>query len=434
MRVKEIFLLILIILAGVFFYHAYTGKLDIDWEWGWDNEEGFLSWGEEYVFEETTELEPLLPPLLHLSNAYGDIEIVGSDRESISITLTKRIKRISEERARKVADELRMSIDRIDGRIDITVNREDIQRKNFRTDFLLAVPSHMNLEISNAYGHVEIRSAADVTITSRIGSVRAEDITGDLDLKVSYRDAEVIDVKGECLIDASRADLNVRDVAGRVDIKNRYGRVEIANLQQELTLDASQCRIQGWNLKGPLFIETSYKTVSLEKTGPVKIIASNSPIEISGVEGFVDIKNNYGSVELTEVRGDLLVAGKNLKVKGADIVGNLLNITTSYRSVDLERFSGKTTIQADNGHVTLHPDPLTAEIQVLGQYTDIDFFWPNGRYPIEAQSKGGQVVWSLPQAVAEKKENGLSLIKAFLEETTPSISLDTQYGKIFIQE
>ena len=434
MRAKEIFLLILIILAGVFFYHAYTGKMNIDWDWGWDNGEGFLSWGEEYVFEDTMELEPPLPALLRLRNIYGDIEVVGSNTENIAITFIKRIKRSSEEKAREVADELKMGIAREEGLIDISVNREDIRRKNFRTDFVLAVPSSTNLEISNSYGQVEIRSVGSAEITSRIGGVRAESIAGDLILRVSYRDAEVFDVMGECRIDANNADLIVRDVKGRVDIKNKYGRVELADIFQDITIDGSNCQIRGRNLQGSLFIETSYKSISLEETGPVKINASNSPIEITNTSGLVDIKNNYGSVDLINIRGDLLITGKNLKVKGEDIIGNLLDITTSYRGVSLSRFSGKTTIQADNSRIVLFPHPLTQAIEVTGQYTDIDFYWPEGRYPIEAQSWGGKVDWDLPYPLSENKKNGFSLIKAFTEETTPSISLSTRYGKIVIQE
>jgi hypothetical protein len=434
MKTKEIFLLIFIILAGVFFYHAYTGKLDIDWNWGWDNEEGFLSWGEEYVFEDSMELESPLPASLHLRNAYGNIEIIGSDTEQIAITLTKRIKRNSEYKAREVADELKMAVARNEGGIDISVNREDIRRKNFRTDFVLTVPSSLSVEIFNSYGLVEIRSVAGAKITSRIGGVRAENISGDLKLNISYRDADVFDVGGECRIDANNADLIVTNAKGPVDIKNRYGRVELADIPLDITIDGAHSQIRGRNLTGSLFIETSYKSISLEGSGPVKITASNSPIEIADVEGLVDIENNYGSVDLTNIRGDLLVKGKNLKVTGEDIIGSLLNITTSYRGVNLTRFSGKTTIRTDNGRIVLHPYPLIQGIAVSGQYTDIDFFWPEGRYPIEAQSQGGSVVWSLPYPLSENRENGLSLIKAFMDETTPSISLSTRYGKIVIQE
>ena len=43
MKIKEIFLMLFIIAAGIFFYHAQTGKLDWDWDWG---EELFFDYDE----------------------------------------------------------------------------------------------------------------------------------------------------------------------------------------------------------------------------------------------------------------------------------------------------------------------------------------------------------------------------------------------------
>ena len=434
MRVREVFLLILIILAGVFFYHAYTGKLDIQWNWGWDDEEGFLSWGEEYVYEESEILTTPLPASLHLKNSNGDIEIVGSDTENISITFKKRIKRNSEEKARKVAENLKMKISREEERIDISVNRGDFPKKNFRTDFILFLPSSMNVEIANSYGKVDVRSVKGAEITNRIGSVHIENIDGDLTLKVSYRDAEVVDVQGECRIESTNADLDVRDIQGRVEIENRYGRIELNDIPQDIIVDGSHSQIRGMNLAGNISIESSFKSIYLENTGPVKIIATNAPIEIYEASGLVDIKNNYGSVKLNDIKGDLIIEGKNLKVTGQDIVSNLLTISTSYKTVDLSRFSGQCSIHADNARIILYPKPLTHGIEAYGDYTDIDFRWPEGRYPIEAQSTGGRVIWSLPFEPAQRKENGLALIKAFTGEPTPAISLSTRYGKITIQE
>ena len=58
MKAKEIFLLFFIIAAGIFFYHAQTGKLDLSIDWGWND--WFLS--ESYEFEENRELTPPFPP------------------------------------------------------------------------------------------------------------------------------------------------------------------------------------------------------------------------------------------------------------------------------------------------------------------------------------------------------------------------------------
>ena len=67
---------------------------------------------------------------------------------------------------------------------------------------------------------------------------------------------------------------------------------------------------------------------------------------------------------------------------------------------------------------------------------DINFYWPEGgNYPTEAENKGGDIEWKLPYDLSFKKENSVSVIKAFMEETeSPMIFLYTTYGTIRFEE
>ena len=60
--------------------------------------------------------------------------------------------------------------------------------------------------------------------------------------------------------------------------------------------------------------------------------------------------------------------------------------------------------------------------------------WPDdAQYPIEAQVKQGDIHWALTQEPSLRVENGTSILKAFLEEAAPSISLSTTYKDIRIE-
>jgi hypothetical protein len=62
MRVREVFLMILIIAVGVVFTHIHTGKWDIDWE------EGLFFGTEEFTYTEN-EVVPLpFPPEIQVIN------------------------------------------------------------------------------------------------------------------------------------------------------------------------------------------------------------------------------------------------------------------------------------------------------------------------------------------------------------------------------
>ncbi len=106
MKGKEIVLLILIIVAGVIFYYAQTGKFHFGLNW----EDDFFFTGEEYTYEESQVVEPPLAARLQLTNAHGDVEIQGTDEERVTITLQKKIWRRNEEQAKEVSDKLHMTI------------------------------------------------------------------------------------------------------------------------------------------------------------------------------------------------------------------------------------------------------------------------------------------------------------------------------------
>ncbi len=97
---------------------------------------------------------------------------------------------------------------------------------------------------------------------------------------------------------------------------------------------------------------------------------------------------------------------------------------------------GKTTIILSHGKAILEPSQLTHPIEVQGSYTDISLFWPlGGKYPFEAHVKGGSIKWNLPVELSSQKENGATIIKAFLQETeNPSIFISTSYGTIRVEE
>ena len=91
MKAKEIILLIFIILVGVLITKVYTGRFDLELGWG----DSFLFGYEEFVFEETKDIETPLPLELRIRNSYGSIEIIGSDAEKITISFGEHSARLS---------------------------------------------------------------------------------------------------------------------------------------------------------------------------------------------------------------------------------------------------------------------------------------------------------------------------------------------------
>ncbi|MCJ7582932.1 MAG: hypothetical protein MUP98_20645, partial [Candidatus Aminicenantes bacterium] len=171
MKAKEIFLLIFIILIGVFITQVHTGKFDFDFGWG----DSILFGYNEFVFEETEEIESPLPEELRIRNSHGSIEIFGSDENVLTISFKKRIWRKEEVDAQKIADQLKMFIDNNGQTLNISTNRAEFKRKNFETDFIISVPAGLKVTVNNSYGLVRAERVGDTDITNRYGEVFASD-------------------------------------------------------------------------------------------------------------------------------------------------------------------------------------------------------------------------------------------------------------------
>lgn len=432
MKFKEVFLLILIIAIGVFFYHAQTGKLHIDFDWG----EGIFFSYDEFTYEESKEIPPPYPQEIQVINSHGDVEIIGTDEEKITVYFEEKIRRKNQEDADEVADKLKMMVSTEFDRLTIRTSRDDFRRKHFDTDFRIYLPAGMDITIKNSYGLVSASNVGNADINNRHGEIIASNINGEIIIKSTYEDVEVKNVRSDCQIDSRNSDLTVTAVSGDVRIYHRYGKVYLEDIVQNVTVEGTHNEVFGRRIAGAVNVENSYERITLFDVGPTTLRGKQSPIEVNGVEGDLEIYDRYSKVKLNDIQGNLLIEGKDLSVYGREIVGEKISVSSSYKAIELHDFSGKTTVSLSNGDLTLSPYPLTHPIEVIGEYTDILFYWPGeGKYPLEARNKGGDVKWALPVELSYQEENSLTIIKAFTEEQlNPSIFLSTTYGTIRIEE
>jgi hypothetical protein len=432
MKGKEIILLILIVAAGIIFYHAQTGKIWVDWEL----DDGIFIGQDEFVYQETEEISPPFASHLTISNVHGQVEVQGTARDSISITLEKRIYRRKQKQADEVAETLHMIVQQDNENIRISTNRDDFRNRRFRTNFKVEVPENMAVEVKNSYGEVRISRVQLAKIRNPNGRVFVADITGELDINNSYRDIEVENVRSDCLINSHNCRVTVEGVGGNVDLTHKYGKVHLEDIGRSLTVKGSNTEVFGQNVSGLTDIRSSYRKVELADVGPVKINTRNSRIEIKGAKQTVDIEASYGKAELFDIRGNLRIDGKNFEVYGDSITGENISISTTYRKVELIRFQGNTEIDISNGNANLEPLPLSYPIEVNGRYADITFYRHSGdKYPLEARVKGGNIDWTTSEELSRKEEDGYSVVRAFSQEKDrPSILLSTVYGSIRIEE
>ncbi len=432
MKAKEIILLVLIIAAGVIFYHAYTGKLD----WSIDFGDG-IYWGlNEFTYAETQEIEPPFPAQLLLINSHGDIEIQGTEEQKITIDFQERIWRRNEEQAAEVSEKLKMTIDKSGNQFKISTNRDEFRRKKFETDFKVSIPKGMDIEVENSYGYVKASKVGNTKITNGYGEIILSGIEGKVDVKNRYEDVDIDGVRADCQVESNSSTILAKNIKGGMKIIHKYGKIYLENISQRVEIESPNTEIYGYGLKEGVEAQNSYEKITLQYVGPTLINGKSSRIEIDGVEGDLRINDSYGKLKLNNIAGSLYIEGKNVEISGRKIIGENISISTSYEDIELADFLAKTTIQNYNGNIILEPTLLSRPLEARSEYGTIKFFWPKGKkYPFEARAKGGEINWNLPEKGFFTEENGTKIIKAFLEETDkPSVLLSTRYGRIVVEE
>ncbi len=432
MKAKEIILLILIIVVGILFTQLYTGEIDVYF----DFEDDFIIVSNEFDYEDYQEFEPPFPSLIQVTNSNGDIEILGTDENKITVSLRKKVWRRKEEKAKEIADELKMSIKKETDKWTITTSRDELRRKNIRTTFIISVPSSQNVEVKNSYGTVDVANVQKTDITNYHGETFVSDIFGELSVENSYRDVEVGNINADVYLESHNSSVYVGKVQGKVHVVHRYGKIHLDDISKDVKVEGSHSEIYGEKLAGPVELESSYRKIALYDVGPTEIIGHSCEIEVEGAEKYLDINSNYGKVKISNLKGDLVIDGKNLGVYGRTIVGEKIDIKSSYRNIDLTDFSGRATIILSHGEVTLAPYPLTHPLEVRGEYSTIKFSWPLGKkYPFEARVKNGDIEWMLPEEISVIEEDSTQTYKAFIQETeSPSILIYTSYRTIRVTQ
>ncbi|HZX09655.1 MAG TPA: hypothetical protein VFG01_01800 [Acidobacteriota bacterium] len=433
MKFKELLLLLVIIIAGIIFYHAQTGNLDLYIELG----DEFFTQYDLFTFEDEQQLIPPFPKKIEIINQQGDVKVYCTDRKEVSIYTQKKIRHKIKEKAREKAKESEILINQDSEKIIISAERDRHINSRVRTDLELYIPRDFSLKISNSYGLVEVKGMKNVEIINKNGKVTASDINENLKVLTSYKPIYVENISGNCQIEGLRSQISVIKVKGETLIKNKYGSIDLFDLSQKVTINGLHCQITGKNIKGPIEAENSYEPIELSNINAAKIRADNSPIKIFGAQNKLDIKNKYNRIQLNDIYGNINIEGESLEILGENMFGESISISSSYRNIDLNHFTAETVISFSHGKITLSPSAKDIKpITVKGEYAEIDFIFPLGlEIPIQAQTKSGQIKWELSQKGVEQISNGFSIIKAFLEkDEKPIVSLFTTYSTILVRE
>ncbi len=385
----DVVLLIFLLVLGTTITKAVShGFWRDDWGINFNGEDdGFFGDSREAF----TFIEEISRPLvgkheeLEILNKYGSVSVSVHDLPEVKVKMEKKIKARDEERAKALAEELKIRVEPRSKGFVITSNRDDLdkeKRGRVQTNFSIWVPRKITLVLSNQYGAVSVDGVAgNHSLDNGYGAVEVQNVDGGLHVENKYGGIRISRVTGDC------------------EVNNKYGAVELDTIG------------------GKTKIDNGYGSVVLKK-----------------LKGSVELTHKYGTVEGTDLESTLLVNGRYVEVK-AKTVGGDVQITTSYKNVELEDVLGAMSIQAKHGDIHIKSSqPPSKPITIDAEYSGINVTLPkDSRFRIDAYSKYGKLFSEFDSIGSTGDEpDGAEHITATQGEGGPAIKISTSYRDIHL--
>lgn len=283
-----------------------------------------------------------------------------------------------------------------------TSSGETVRIKKIKIEYEIALPKHINLELTNRYG--------DITLPDREGELKAVlfkgdlvagVVGGDLSLSEKYGKAKVVSAqnsevnlfKGELDLGSAQqvkaklsysdlklgkaidlnltsfqSDATINELAGKLSSNFRYGDLNIEKDLNELQLTAFQSKIKAGSIAKST-LNLSYtklemndgEEINLEKAFQSKLSANvinqikgkgnYSPIKIEKVNSAIDLVTFQGSLNIASIEPGFTKVNLNTRYTNVDL---RFNPTTSY---NLEAKTSFTSINMPTSIQNLNVNP-----------------------------------------------------------------------------
>ncbi len=311
----------------------------------------------------------------------GDVEVHGSDQNTLEAVIKKTIRAANEEDAKKTDNALQISFVEQAGRYLLQTNLDSLPNsgRNVRLDVTLRVPKGTAAEITTEHGNLVVDGLkGEQTLTAKSGDVRLANVEGLVRIHKSGGSAEIRDVKGNVDVDGRGRDVEATGVTGAVSVSGEFGgSMQFKNVTQTVRFSSSRTDLTVQKLTGHLNMELG-------------------SLDAAGVEGPFEIR-------------------------------------TKQKDITLEDFRHSVRIATTNGDVRLRTTvPPTQPIEVDVNKGGIELELPaKSSFQIDASSRHGNVDCDFP-GLTVNKEGETPTISGTLGKGGPTVHLSSSYGTVQI--
>jgi hypothetical protein len=267
---------------------------------------------------------------LSVSNKFGEVKIIDSGGDSVTVKVVITINDPSESRAKDLMNKIRIDIQKSGETVMAETSIEDDfkSKQSFSIDYLVNIPKDRNLDISNKYGNVSV-----------------EGLEAKGNFEVSYGSMNAGKMKAPA--------------GNPIKISIKYGKADLETIN-DAEMEFSYSKLYADEIEH-LLLDSKYSTVNLHKTSDLTLNSKYDGINIDEI-GNLKAESKYTNykIELLKVSFDLNTGYGSIRINKVDPKFNKINIVNSY------------------GGITIGLDNLNYKIKADCEYCDVKY--PEDRY------------------------------------------------------
>lgn len=251
---------------------------------------------------------------LEMRDVNGDITVKAGVGATVEIIESLRIEAYTEEETKRVLAECEDSYSQAGNRI--VVDGRMRPRRAVESRFNITVPAAFVLDLSTSGGDISIeRVKGNITLRTSGGDIELLSTAGIINAKTSGGDVLVRDAEGTVEVKTSGGDLELERIQGRLSAATSGGNITLRSADKEVNLRTSGGNIEILEVAGNVVASTSGGDVHVENTsGAVDVSTSGGDLVLRNIRGELEAATSGG-----DIRAESLHAAGRLKTSGGDI-------------------------------------------------------------------------------------------------------------------
>lgn len=386
--------------------------------------------GQSFDFTDATvESKEFAPGMkVTINNSYGNVRVNGGSK-CLKATLTKRVRGWNSDDARRIAEQVSLTITRTADGLLVTTTRNEVNQ-DFTTDIQIEVPPSASLVANNSYGAVAVSNLQnDVQVKTTHGQADVNQVNGNIKFDLSYANANAANINGNVLIAGAKG-ARLININGSVDLAARNDTVELREISGPARVNAPFCNIRAQGLSADAELKTEHGRVEVTRAASLMIEAPFSEVRVQTVNGDVTVRSSNNNIQLATITGTVEVNAEKSTVTVEDARGPVA-IETSHAEVAVKDFYAGVRVETSYGTVTLTAaKPPVDDIEVENHHGEIKLLLPAAsQFMLDAASENGEIQPIGFNELSQRRRE--SLVAA--NGDGPNIILRTSFRNITIQ-